>query len=203
MPDKYGVLQDKYCYPNTDVLINLLHIYDSDLLAEAETEFTAVRYRSYRSTNLFLENFTFEHLKFLHLHLFQDLYQWAGQVRDVDLAKGNTRFCTNSRIEAEATKWFKQLPALAKVGSRTELVEQVADLFCELNLIHPFRDGNGRTQRFFFEELLFALGYDLLWPEMSQSDWVAANIAGVDLDLAPLIAIFQQAISPCIISGYE
>jgi len=195
MPDKYGVLQDKYCYPDTDVLINLLNIRDADLLAEAEAEFTAVRYQTYLSSVRPLADFTFEHLQFLHIHLFQDLYSWAGAVRDVDLAKGTTRFCTCSRVEAEATKWFKQLPTLATIKSPQELVEKIADLFCELNLIHPFRDGNGRTQRFFFEELLFALGYDLTWPEIPQSDWVDANIAAVELDLAPLISIFQHAIS--------
>ena len=85
---------------------------------------------------------------------------------------------------------------MAQIETPEKLLEKVADLFCELNLIHPFRDGNGRTQRFFFEELLFALGYELTWPEMSQQDWVNANIAGVALDLAPLIAIFQKAIVP-------
>jgi len=196
MPDKYGVLHDKYCYPDTDVLINLLNIHDADLLAEAEAEITAVRYQTYLSSVRPLADFTFEHLQFLHIHLFQDLYSWAGQIRDVDLAKGTTRFCTSSRVEAEALKWFKQLPALAHIQSQQQLVEKIADMFCELNLIHPFRDGNGRTQRFFFEELLFALGYDLTWPEISQEDWVYANIAGVELDLSPLILIFQKAISP-------
>ena len=196
MPDKYGVLQDKYCYPGTDILTNLLNIRDADLLAEAEAEITAVRYQTYISSVRPLTDFTFEHLQFLHIHLFQDLYSWAGQIRDVDLAKGTTRFCTCNRVEAEARKWFKQLPALVHIESQQQLVETIADLFCELNLIHPFRDGNGRTQRFFFEELLFALGYDLTWPEISQEDWVNANIAGVELNLTPLILIFQQAISP-------
>ena len=196
MPDKYGVLQDKYCYPGSDVMINLLQIEDAARLAEAEAEFTAVRYQSYLSPVRPLQDFTFEHLQYLHFHLFQDLYSWAGKVREVELAKGRTRFCTCRRIQAEAQKWFLQLPALAELRSRDELVNTIADLFCELNLIHPFRDGNGRTQRFFFEELLFALGYDLIWPELSQTDWVAANIAGAELNLAPLIAIFHQALSP-------
>jgi cell filamentation protein len=201
MPDKYGVLQDKYCYPGTDVLVNLLHIKDPDVLAEAEAEFTAVRFQTYQSTIRPLQDFTLQHLQFLHFHLFQDLYSWAGGIRDVDLAKGSTRFCVNHRIQAEAIKCFRQLPTFQEIACRDRLVSQVADLFCELNLIHPFRDGNGRAQRFFFEELLFALGYDLTWPEISQPDWVAANIAGVSLDLAPLEAIFQQAISVKKIQG--
>jgi cell filamentation protein len=70
----------------------------------------------------------------------------------------------------------------------------VADLFCELNLLHPFREGNGRVLRFFFEELLFTLGYDVTWPKISQKDWIDANIAGVNLNLDPLRVIFSQAI---------
>jgi len=196
MPDKYGVLQDQYCYPGTDVLVNLLNIQDADVLAEAEAEFTAVRYRSYHSSIRPLTDFTLQHLQALHFQLFQDLYLWAGQIRDVELAKGRTRFCISSRIEAEASKWFRQLPALAQNQSQQQLVGNIADIFCELNLIHPFRDGNGRAQRFFFEELLFALGYELIWPDLPQADWVNANIAGVDLNLEPLKKIFQQAITP-------
>ena len=75
------------------------------------------------------------------------------------------------------------------------LISKVADLFCEVNLLHPFREGNGRVQRFFFEELLFALGYDVSWPRISQKHWIDANIAGVNLDLSALEAIFAKAIS--------
>ena len=164
--------------------------------AEAEAEFTAVRYQTYQSSIQAITDLSLQHLQFLHFHLFQDVYPWAGQIRDVDLAKGSTRFCVNNRISAEAVKWFRRLPALVKLQSQEEFIYQVADLFCELNLIHPFRDGNGRTQRFFFEELLFVLGYELTWPELSTDQWVAANVAGVQLDLMPLNAIFTQAIKP-------
>ena len=71
----------------------------------------------------------------------------------------------------------------------------MADLFCELNLLHPFREGNGRVLRFFFEEMLYTLGYDVTWPKISQQDWIDANIAGVHLNLDLLKVIFSQAIS--------
>ena len=64
-----------------------------------------------------------------------------------------------------------------------------------MNLLHPFREGNGRVQRFFFEELLFTLGCDITWPQISQQDWISANIAGVNLNLELLKVIFSQAIS--------
>lgn len=195
MQDKYGVASDKYCYQNSNVLINLLDIRDSDELARAETEFTAVRYKTYEASQQIITDFTFDHLKHLHHHLFQDVYAWAGIPRDVDISKGNTRFCTWTRIEPEAVKLFKTVSSLSEHNKTNIFVEKVADLFCELNLLHPFREGNGRVLRFFFEEMLFTLGYEVKWPEISQQDWIAANIAGVNLDLEPLKVIFSNAIS--------
>lgn len=195
MRDKYGVGHDLYCYPNSDVLVNLLNIRDSTLLDEAEAEFTAERYRTYEPSQQTLSDFSFEHLKHLHHHLFQDLFEWAGETRDVDISKGDTRFCTWTRIEPEAIKLFRTIPALADCHSHNEIVDRVADLYCELNLLHPFREGNGRVLRFFFEELLYTLGYDVSWPQISQQDWIDANIAGVNLDLSLLIMIFEQAIT--------
>ncbi|ETJ46815.1 Fic/DOC family protein [Pseudoalteromonas agarivorans] len=195
MRDKYGVAHDKYCYPDSDVLVNLLDIRDADALDEAEAEFTAERYRTYESSPLSLSEFSFEHLKHLHYHLFQDLYEWAGQTRDVDISKGDTRFCTWTRIEPEANKLFRTIPELADCQEHDELIEKVADLFCELNLLHPFREGNGRVLRFFFEEMFYTIGYDVTWPKISQQDWIDANIAGVHLNLDLLKVIFNQAIS--------
>lgn len=188
-------MQDKYCYPGSDILINLLDIQDAVLLAQAEADFTAERYRTYQATHLELNDFNLAHLKQLHRHLFQDIYEWAGELRDVDISKGETRFCTWSRISPEADKLFKNIPALAKLDSKDGIVTAVAHLFCETNLLHPFREGNGRVQRFFFEEMLFTLGFDLVWPRISQQHWIEANVAGVNLDLSKLEGIFSQALS--------
>ncbi|KOO10747.1 cell filamentation protein Fic, partial [Vibrio xuii] len=128
-------------------------------------------------------------------YLFQDLFRWAGQLREVDISKGETRFCTAPRIEIEGEKLFKLIPALSQIDEQEKLIEEVASLFCEINLLHPFREGNGRVQRFFFEEMLFVLGYDLTWPELTKEQWVEANIAGVYLDLEPLKTIFRRAIT--------
>lgn len=194
MRDKYGVEHDSYCYPDSDVLVNLLNITDPLELAEAEAEFTAERYRTYESRQLSPADFSFEHLQHLHHHLFQDLYEWAGKPREVDISKGTTRFCTCSRIQPEATKLFANIPALTNLKSEHDLITRVADLYCEMNILHPFREGNGRVQRFFFEELLFTLGYELRWPPITKEAWIDANIAGYDLNLEPLKGIFYQAI---------
>lgn len=83
---------------------------------------------------------------------FQDLYDWAGQLRTVDISKGSTRFCNVQRIEPEASKLLAKM-AMANyfVGlPRNQLIESLADFYNELNVIHPFREGNGRVSRLFF-----------------------------------------------------
>lgn len=152
MRDKYGVGQDPYCYPDSDVLVNKLNIRDEETLANAEIEFATLRYKSYTSTRLDIQKFTLEHLQRLHLHLFQDVYDWAGELRTIDILKGATRFCTASRIKAEADRLFRQIPLLEHAKTPENFVRDVADLYCEINLLHPFREGNGRAQRFFLKK---------------------------------------------------
>lgn len=161
MRDKYGIGQDFYCYSGTDILINVLNIQDIELLEEAEIVFTTALYLSYQSELSLLSQFDFSHLKFLHFYLFQDLYAWTGKVRDINISKGNTRFCTFSRIEPEAIKLLNTIPNLGCHSNLTDLIKYLAHLFCEHNLFHPFREGNGWTLRFFFEKMFFVLGYEI------------------------------------------
>ena len=194
MRDKYGVSQDSYCYANSDVLVNKLNIENHDSLAEAELAFTATRYSEYSSTITSINKFNLSHLKALNSQLFQDVYDWAGEIRTVDIAKGTTRFCTCGRIDVEAKKQFSRMPALLNINTRKELIVELADIFCELNIIHPFREGNGRTQRFFFEELCFFLGLNITWPDISKEEWIQANVNGYNGDLKSLEGIFTSAI---------
>lgn len=106
MRDKYGVTQDNYCYASSDVLKNKLNILDHAKLEDAEIAFTAIRYSEYSSAKSSINTFNLTHLKVLHQHLFQDVFDWAGKIRTVDISKGSTRFCTCHRIEQEATKQF-------------------------------------------------------------------------------------------------
>lgn len=195
MRDKYGVTQHSYCYSNSDVLRNELNILDHDSLEEAELAFTALRYNEYSSNIPSINTFNLTHFKKLHKQLFQDVYEWAGEIRIVDISKGFTQFCTCVRIEAEANKQFSRIPSLINIQSREALIKEIADIFCELNIVHPFREGNGRTQRFFFEELFFFLGMDVVWPDISKEEWVNANISGYNGELGSLTHILHDSIS--------
>ena len=195
MRDKYGVSQDSYCYKNSDVLVNKLNIENHESLAEAELAFTAIRFSEYSSTITSINKFNLNHLQTLHFQLFQDVYDWAGDIRLVDIAKGATRFCTCGRIEAEAQKQFSRISSLLNINNQEQLIIELSDIFCELNIIHPFREGNGRTQRLFFEELCFFLGLNITWPDISKEEWVKANVDGYNGHLKCLEDIFTGAIS--------
>lgn len=195
MRDKYGVDQDPNCYPNTDTLINLLNIQSESELDEAELELTSFRLEQFTPD---FSSLTFEYLKQIHFFLFQDIYAWAGQVRTVDISKGDTRFCTTSYIGREAEKQFAKLANLDNLKGldKDEFVEHLADFFCEMNIVHPFREGNGRALRLFCEVLAMQAGYELSWQGVSKEAWLDANIYGFNVSTELLIVIFDRCSMP-------
>ena len=108
-----------------------------------------------------------------------------------------TRFCNCSRIIAESQKlfdslekenWLKNLP-------KEEFCEKLAEYYCEFNMIHPFREGNGRVQRLLFEHLALAAGYDLDWKDIQKAEWIQANIDGVNVNYDPMASIFKRIVT--------
>lgn len=196
MSDKYGTGWDaQYCYPGTDVLINKLGVTDEVALETAEIELTQARVEQYEPD---FDDISLSALKGIHFHLFQDIYDWAGQFRTVDISKGNTRFANASRIEPEADKLFQQLAQESYLINlpRDQFVARFAHYYCELNVIHPFRDGNGRAQRLMFEVISVNAGYALRWAPIGRTEWVDANIAGYNCRLDLLTELLDRALTP-------
>lgn len=193
MPDKYGVIQDHYCYPDSSVLINKLGITDQSVLDKAELEFTRYRVEQYEPD---FEDFSRVSLLRILFLLFQDIYSWAGEIRTVDISKGTTRFANVQFIEKAAIKLFDQLEQESFLTQLPEnqFIEQLAHYYSELNVIHPFRDGNGRVQRLFFEGLAINAGYEIHWQAITTKEWLEANIAAYHGQLSPLIDLFKRAI---------
>ncbi len=196
MPDKYGTSQDEhYCYPNSDVLINKLGLTDGEVLEAAEIELTQARIDQYEPN---FDDISLPALRAIHFYLFQDLYDWAGELRMVDISKGNTRFANVSRIEPEADKLFRQLAQESfLIGlPRAQFVVRLAHYYCEFNVIHPFRDGNGRTQRLMFEVISINAGFEIRWEPIGRAEWVDANIAAYDCRLELLTGLLDRALAP-------
>ncbi|OAN11570.1 cell filamentation protein Fic [Photobacterium jeanii] len=195
MRDKYGVSHDPDCYPDSTVLINKLNITDEEQLALAERDFTRVRAEHFEPD---FSHLTFDYLLNIHFTLFQDLYTWAGKIRHVDITKGETRFCHFMNIEREAERLFKELEQEDGLQGLAfdNFIERISHYYCELNVIHPFREGNGRVQRIFFEMLAINAGFEICWEGIRLSDWVYANQAGYFGDLKPMIVLFKQITVP-------
>jgi cell filamentation protein len=192
--DKYDATQDSYCYRGTFVLKNLLNITDAATLEAAEREITAetIKLISYQPPP-----YSIQYMQVLHQKLFSVLYEWAGDIRTVDISKGGTRFCTSHRIVPEADKLFKQLAAenwLYQL-SKEKFCQKFAEYYCEINMIHPFREGNGRVQRLLFEHVALSAGYELDWDHVTADEWIQANMDGVRVNYEPMRVIFERVVS--------
>ena len=135
----------KYCYPDSDVLINKLDIRDRDKLQKFERKLTMIRL-SELFDNPIKGSFDFKHLKDIHQFIFQDIYDWAGTVRIVDIAKGNM-FCNVKFIDSQAEEIFLKLKKEKHLSgfSEEDFIKRLAYYFSEINALHPFREGNGRA----------------------------------------------------------
>ena len=168
------------CYPGTTVLINKFDIHDEEKLNEIESVLSSARYAEWLNAPQ-AAVFDFDHYKAIHRFLFSDLYEWAGEVRTVNISKKGTQFTPAENIESQARLIFERLRACSyfKGLSYDEFVEEIVDFYCVTNALHPFREGNGRTQRVFLTQLIRNAGYEI-------------NFADMDTDLL-MIATIQSA----------
>lgn len=170
-------LQDGYCYPDTAVLINKLNIRSQEELNLAEKLYVSSNALKVREHS-FSEPFTFDFYCNLHKTLFGDIYQWAGQTRKSEISKGGTSFCPCGEIDRIGKAKFDYLQRENYFcGYTKELyIKELADFYNELNLLHPFREGNGRTQRLFFNLLARRKGYFLDFSSADPNFLIIATI---------------------------
>lgn len=164
-----------YCYKDSDVLINKLNIKDEKVLEETERKLVYIRQGELHKKPI-IGNLDFEHLKNIHKFLFQDLYRWAGEVRNCNIAKQDL-FCLTQNIEAYANDIFSNLKRKNYfIGFPEEmLIEALVDLFCDINALHPFREGNGRTQREFILKVARINGINICFHQISRKEMIEAS----------------------------
>lgn len=146
---------DPYVYPGTSVLRNLRDIRDAGRLAKFEMDMTTRRVGELLLESESMGRFDTAHLQAIHRHIFQDVYPWAGEFRTVDLSKGGHLFGLRQHIAPFLDKTLADLRResyLAGVGL-ARFANRGAYYLGEINAVHPFRDGNGRTQREFIRQL--------------------------------------------------
>jgi cell filamentation protein len=194
MSDKYGNDRDPDLYPGLHVLRNRLSIRQADRLAHAAYELTALRAAT---LPLGLPARGLPHLCAIHRHLYQDIFDWAGEIREIDIYQGDTRFCHFAYIEKEGNALMQELEEEEYlVGLKSEeFIARLSHYYCEINVLHPFRIGNGIAQRIFFEQLAIHAGYQLDWRDIEPEAWAQANQSGAMGDLSALQTIFGKVVS--------
>ena len=171
MPD------DPYADPATGVLRNKLGLRRSAELEAAEREITHAALIVIRDSPV-PASYDLRHLCAIHHCIFGDIYDWAGQLRTVAIAKGSW-FCLPQYIESSAAETLRALHGenLLRGLHRDAFTERLTYYLGEVNAVHPFREGNGRAQRAFFEQLASDAGYILDWQHLDADRNIAASAA--------------------------
>jgi cell filamentation protein len=125
----------------------------------------------------------------MHRHLFQDVYPWAGQIRKIRIAKDGNWFCFPENIDRQMSALFSWLAEEKHLTglSAADFAKKAAHLLAELNAIHPFREGNGRTQLSFLAILADQAGHPRNMDKLKPKAMLKATIASFDSDEAPLV----------------
>ena len=172
----YDAVIDSYCYEGTTVLKNIPDIHDQAALDAFEAAITTER----SDEPLPEGNLDVAHYYAIHRHLFQDVYEWAGEIRTVRISKGGSAFCYPEYIEQEMQTLFDYLKSQNYLQglSADEFATRAAHFLSTLNAVHPFREGNGRAQTSFLlllaDRALHPLNLDKLVPERFMEAMVAS-----------------------------
>lgn len=181
----YESIDDPYCYPGTTVLRNRRNLRRQEALDRFETAITAQRF----DEPLPAGKLTEQHYQRVHRHLFRDVYTWAGEYRTVRISKGDSTFCYPEHIAREMAKLFADLRRDNNLDglSAEQFARKAASFLANLNAIHPFRDGNGRSQMAFMALLAARAGHPLHLARLVPTDFMAAMIRSFQGDEEPLV----------------
>jgi cell filamentation protein len=169
---------DPYVYPGTTVLKNIPGIRNQEILDRFEAD--RVGQRSLELIERPLSGlFDIEHLQGIHRYLFQDVYEWAGDFRTVDIAKGDSYFAHVPYIESTLKGLFGELSEERHLRglNQERFASRLAQILGTLNAVHAFREGNGRAQREFVRELAYKNSHWIDWNKVSREELYHASDA--------------------------
>ena len=191
MPD------DPYIDPVSGVLRNKLRLNTAEELAAAEREITHAALILVRESPV-RAAYDLPHLCAIHQRIFGDIYEWAGQIRTVAIAKGSL-FCLPHYIESSSADIFRALRGenLLRGLERRPFVDRLTFYLGEVNAVHPFREGNGRTQRAFFEQLAREAGFMLNWQHLDAARNIEASASIMHGDAEPM----RKMLDPLLTGG--
>lgn len=183
-----------YLYPGSAVLRNKFGIVDKERLEQIERLFVVER----AAEGIPKGGFDLAHLRTIHRHLFQDVYEWAGELRKIEIAKDGHQFQFRQYLEtgmADVTRRLQKANFL-KGLSRADFVGKAGEIMGDVNYVHPFREGNGRTQLYFLEQLAQQAGHPIDLRRLDPKRWIAASRAAHKGDYKPISEEIARAVGP-------
>ena len=192
--DVYTTTQSIYCYPDSNVLKNKLNIRENKLLKTAEEEITLIKQMELLK-NPIKGNFSKTHFMNIHRFIFEDIYTFAGKIRKEQISKADTLFYPPNLIDRELDKVFAKIKekTMLKETDKEKVFDNLAYVMAELNIIHPFREGNGRSIREFIRLMAKRMGYDLNWGNVDREELLEASILSVD-NYKVLIRVLEECV---------
>jgi len=189
----YAAAPDPYCYPGTTVLKNLAHLQEPETLESFEAAMVTQRL----DEPLPAGRLSYTHYRAIHRHIFGDVYAWAGRIRTVRISKGNSMFCYPEHIDAEMRHLFARLRSedFFRHVDASIFARKAAHFLGELNAIHPFREGNGRTQLAFLAVMADAAGHGMDYERMEPTrmmDAMIESFAGHETPLSQAIFYLME-----------
>lgn len=183
------------CYEGTTCLVNKLNIKDETVLSKIEADITFAKTAEWES-NPVRGEWTTDYYKAIHRFLFEDLYDWAGEFRTINISKKGTQFVDCGQLSDLSDKIFHRLKALHYLKGLpfSQFIDELTDIYCSLNLLHPFREGNGRTERVFITQLIRENGYTINFSEMDKDLLMIATIQSAQGVTDNLKAVFSEAV---------
>ena len=171
---------EDYCYPapHDHVLRNKFGIRSQHELRRVETSAVAARQYELNAGRVAIaRTYDAAHLSALHQHLFQDVYEWAGQTRTVGMMKASSReFATLEEIPRYLSDAHQLVTGRdwSKLNA-PQVAQWAAEVLAYVNQAHPFREGNGRTAKAFLDDVLEQTWYEIDYGAIAPRDWNLAS----------------------------
>jgi cell filamentation protein len=186
---------DPYVYPGTETLKNHMGIRDPDTLATVEADVTHLALTEITETGV-PGDYNLSHLQEFHRRIFSDIYPWAGEIRTIDIAKTDL-FGNHLHLRSYLDEQFAKLAkdSYLRGLNQDDFLDGLTEYLGEVNAAHPFREGNGRTQRAFFGQLARDAGYRIAWEHLDRDRNIEASIASHHGNNVPLRALLTELIN--------
>ena len=183
---------DPYVYRGTNVLRNKAGMRDPAELDRFERRMTRQR----GSEPLPTGDFDLDHLRAIHRHLFQDVYEWAGKIRTVEISKGGDQFMFRQYIANGMADVHRRIVAADYFSNTTAggFATEAGKIIGDVNYVHPFREGNGRTQLLYLQQLAARAGHALDLRHLAGPRWIEASKQANKADYEGMSSAIAEAL---------